>query len=85
MEKDVCTWWRVRIEGGWGFGRFREGTERHTEKESKQQGKFQAHLEESAGYSMSRRDDILKIKGLIAWSEMVCQVIGALRHSWPGC
>lgn len=61
---------------GWGFGRFRQGTER----ESEEQRTLQAHLEESAVYSMSRRVDILKIKGLFAWREMVCQAIGALRH-----
>lgn len=59
--------------------------QRDTEGESEEQGKLQTHLEESAGYSMKIRDYILKIKGLIAWCEMVRQAIGALRHSWPGC
>ena len=45
------------MEGGWGFGRFGEGTERprHRQKENQEnRRKSKTHVEGSAGYEQKR-------------------------------
>lgn len=83
IKKGECVYigrgWDVRV--GW-----RRHTERHREKERKNQEnrrRSEARLAGSMGYSMSRRDDILKIESLTVCR--VCQAIRAVRCSWPVC